>query len=186
MTYQLIFLGPPGAGKGTQAQLLAETVNIPHISTGDILRGAIANNTPLGQQAKSYMDKGDLVPDALVSDLVRERLQEPDAEKGWILDGFPRTVEQASFLNRLLSQGQENSLRVLNLEVPEQVLIDRLMARGRSQDDNLETIRNRLVVYQQKTAPLIDYYQKQGNLHSVNGDRELEEIRTALQAILEI
>lgn len=184
MYYQLIFLGPPGAGKGTQAKMLAETAQIPHISTGDILRAAIANDTPLGQQAKSYMDKGDLVPDTLVSNMVRERLHEADAKNGWILDGFPRTVEQASFLDELLSQIDRNSLRVLNLDVPEQVLIDRLVARGRSQDDNPETIRYRLEVYRKKTAPLIDYYQKQGSLHSVNGDRSLEDVRQALNAIV--
>lgn len=184
MHHQLIFLGPPGAGKGTQAKMLAETAQIPHISTGDILRGAIANDTPLGQQAKSYMDKGDLVPDTLVANMVRERLHEPDAKKGWILDGFPRTVDQASFLDELLVQLNCNSLKVLNLEVPESVLVERLVARGRSQDDNPETIRYRLEVYRQKTAPLIDYYQKQGSLHSVNGDRTLEEVRQTLSAIV--
>ena len=184
MNHQLIFLGPPGAGKGTQAKMLAETAKIPHISTGDILRGAIANDTPLGQQAKSYMDKGDLVPDTLVANMVKDRLQEPDAKEGWILDGFPRTVEQAAFLDELLTQLDRYSLQVLNLEVPEPVLVERLVARGRSQDDKPETIRNRLEVYRQKTAPLIDYYQKQGNLHSVNGDLTLEEVRQTLNAIV--
>ncbi|MEM9538972.1 MAG: adenylate kinase [Cyanobacteria bacterium P01_E01_bin.42] len=184
MHYQLIFLGPPGAGKGTQAKILAEAANIPHISTGDILRGAIANDTPLGQKAKSYMDKGDLVPDTLVANMVEERLDKPDAKEGWILDGFPRTVDQASFLDELLDRLHRNSLKVLNLEVPEPVLVERLISRGRSQDDDPDTIRHRLEVYHQKTAPLIDYYQKQGSLHSVNGDRPLEEVHQELEVIV--
>ncbi|BAQ65783.1 adenylate kinase [Geminocystis sp. NIES-3709] len=180
---KLIFLGAPGAGKGTQAQILAETLGIPHISTGEILRGAIADETPLGLKAKSYVDNGDLVPDDLILDLIKQRLGEEDAQKGWILDGFPRNVSQADFLTNLLQQLNQNCDGVINFDVPDQVLIDRLLGRGRK-DDNQETISNRLVVYRQKTAPLIEYYQQHNLLKNVNGDRELSQISQELETIV--
>jgi adenylate kinase len=181
---KLIFLGPPGAGKGTQAQVLAEKLGIPHISTGEILRMAIAEQTPLGIKAKSYVDNGDLVPDELILDLIQERLSQNDAQKGWILDGFPRNVSQAEFLDGLLTQLNQTCNYVLNLDVPDEVLIKRLLARGRK-DDNEETITNRLQVYRQQTAPLIDYYQKHNLLKPVNGDRTELEVSQNLQTIVQ-
>ncbi|MGH2413704.1 MAG: nucleoside monophosphate kinase, partial [Microcystaceae cyanobacterium] len=133
-TTGLIFLGPPGSGKGTQAQLLAEMLEIPHISTGEILRQAIAQQTSLGQKARSYVDRGELVPDELMLDLIRERLGQPDAQKGWILDGFPRNVAQASFLDRLLEELNQSSNYTVNLEVPDNIIIERLLLRGREDD----------------------------------------------------
>ncbi|ACA99048.1 MULTISPECIES: adenylate kinase [Cyanophyceae] len=177
---RLIFLGPPGAGKGTQAQVLAESCGIPHISTGEILRAAIANQTELGQQAQGFVDRGELVPDSLILNLIRERLQEQDAQQGWILDGFPRNVSQAEFLNTLLTELKQQCDVALNLEVPDATLVERLLSRGRK-DDNQETIRRRLEVYREQTAPVIDFYQKQGSLKSVDGDRSLEEVTAALE-----
>ena len=177
---RLIFLGPPGAGKGTQAQTLAHHRNIPHISTGEILRGAMQERSPLGIKAKSYVDRGELVPDQLMQDMVEERLSQPDTKPGWILDGFPRTVSQADFLDELLQKLDHNSVRVINLEVPDQVLIDRLLDRGR-QDDTQEVIRRRLEVYREQTAPLIDFYRDRQQLLSVNGNQSLEEVTAELE-----
>lgn len=180
---KLIFLGAPGAGKGTQAQILAENLGIPHISTGEILRSAIVEQTPLGIKAKSYVDNGDLVPDELILDLIRERLGQEDAQKGWILDGFPRNVPQADFLTNLLQELNQVCNGVINLDVPDDVLLERLLARGRK-DDNEETITNRLHVYRQQTAPLIDYYKEHQLLKDVNGDRELSQISQELETIV--
>lgn len=180
---RLIFLGPPGAGKGTQAEILADLRQIPHISTGEILREAIQKETDLGKKAQNYVAQGELVPDNLILDLIRERLQQPDVRSGWILDGFPRNVNQASFLDQLLAQLEQNCDYAVNLEVPEDVLITRLLARGRK-DDNEQTIKRRLEVYHQETAPVIDYYRQRKILQSINGDRQLEEITVSLQQIL--
>lgn len=177
---RLIFLGPPGAGKGTQAQTLAHHRNIPHISTGEILRGAMQERSPLGIKAKSYVDRGELVPDQLMQDMVEERLNQPDTKPGWILDGFPRTVSQADFLDELLQKLDHNSVRVINLEVPDQVLIERLLERGRL-DDTQEVIRRRLEVYREQTAPLIDFYGDRQQLLSVNGNQSLEEVTAELE-----
>lgn len=181
---KLIFLGPPGAGKGTQAQILAEELGIPHISTGEILRKAIAQQTPLGIKAKSYVDKGDLVPDELILDLVKDRLSQEDTQKGWLFDGFPRNVSQAKFLDDLLNQLNKACDYVINLDVADEILIKRLLARGRK-DDNEETITNRLQVYRQQTAPLIDYYQKKNLLKLVNGDRTEVEVSQSIKAIVQ-
>ena len=180
---KLIFLGPPGAGKGTQSQIVADSLGIPHISTGDILRSAIAEQTPLGVKAKSFVDNGDLVPDDLILDLIKERLSQDDAAKGWILDGFPRNVPQADFLANLLASLNQACDAVINLDVADEVVTKRLLSRGRK-DDSEETIKNRLVVYRQQTAPLIDYYQKNNLLKNVHGDRQLNEISEEIQAIV--
>lgn len=179
---RLIFLGPPGAGKGTQAQRLAAMLDIPHISTGEILRDAIAQGTSLGQKAQSYVDKGELVPDELLLDLIRDRLDQPDAQNGWILDGFPRNVNQASFLENLLQELNQNC-DCINLEVPDEVLLDRLLARGRK-DDSPETIRRRLEIYHHDTAPLIDFYRNRSVLKSVNGDLSMEEVTNSLKQVV--
>jgi adenylate kinase len=182
---RLIFLGPPGAGKGTQAELLAQIYNIPHISTGFILREAIEAKTPLGQKAQEYVEKGELVPDELILDLIRERLSREDAQKGWILDGFPRNVSQAIFLDKLLGEIDRACDCAINLEVSDAVLIDRLLKRGRK-DDKENTIRRRLEVYREQTKPVIDYYEKQSNLRSVKGDRPLQEITESLKEIVDV
>ncbi|NEQ79235.1 MAG: adenylate kinase [Moorea sp. SIO2I5] len=184
---RLIFLGPPGAGKGTQAKIVAEQLGIPHISTGEILRGAVRAKTLLGQKAQSYMDKGELVPDDLLIDLIRDRLNQPDAQKGWILDGFPRNVSQAHFLNDLLQELDQTLDGAINLEVPDQVLIDRLLERGRKEgrkDDNEETIRTRLEVYYNQTAPLVEFYREHSALKSINGDLSLEEVTELIKQVL--
>lgn len=180
---RLIFLGPPGAGKGTQAKLLAESLAIPHISTGDILRNAIAQSTPLGQKAQSYVEKGELVPDELLLDLIRERIDQSDAQNGWILDGFPRNVSQATFLEKLLEELNQSFDYAVNLEVPDEILITRLLGRGR-QDDNEETIRRRLEVYRNATAPVIGFYKERSSLKVINGDRSVEEVTESLKQAL--
>lgn len=188
---QLIFMGPPGAGKGTQAQVLAALWKIPHISTGDILRACVVAKTALGLKAKAYMDSGELVPDELLMDIVQERMNEPDARAGWILDGFPRTVAQAAFFDKLLCEvgtegsksGKDCALRAVNLDVPDNVLVTRLLSRGR-QDDNEETIRRRLQVYREQTEPLIEFYSSREQLVAVDGDRDMEVVTAELQQAL--
>ena len=180
---RLIFLGAPGAGKGTQAKVLADLSDIPHVSTGDILRSAVANQTPLGVQAKGYMDRGDLVPDQLVIDLIRERLDESDAKDGWILDGFPRNVPQAEFLDALLDTIHQPYNHVINFDVPDEVLVSRMLNRGRA-DDTEEVIRNRLKIYREKTAPLIDFYENREKLVHVNGDQPMEAVTDELKRLL--
>ncbi|MEG4271865.1 MULTISPECIES: adenylate kinase [unclassified Microcoleus] len=189
---QFIFMGPPGAGKGTQAQILSALWKIPHISTGEILRACVVAKTALGLKAQAYMDRGELVPDQLLMDIVQERLNEPDANAGWILDGFPRTVTQATFLDKLLLDlsGAEVStsnpkfgLKAVNLDVPDEILVSRLLSRGR-QDDNEETIRRRLQVYREQTEPLIDFYSGRQQLVAVDGDRQMELVTAELQQSL--
>ena len=180
---RLIFLGPPGAGKGTQAQILSETYHIPHISTGDILRAAVAQQTPLGKQAKDYMDRGELVPDSLILNLIQDRLSYPDAKEGWILDGFPRNVSQAAFLDRLLDKLNQTADCVLNLKVSDEILVARLLERNRK-DDNEATIRRRLEIYHQDTVPVVDFYTEKGSLKTVNGELSMAEVTKVLnQAI---
>ncbi len=181
---RLIFLGPPGAGKGTQAKILASQYQIPHISTGDILREAVKTQTPLGKKAQSYMDRGELVPDYLIIDLIKERLSQSDAAQGWILDGFPRNVNQASFLEKLLTELNLSADSVLNLEVPDEVLVERLLARKRK-DDNEETIRRRLEIYHKDTVPVISFYRDRNILQVVAGNAPMEEVTNSLKAIIE-
>jgi adenylate kinase len=182
-TTGLIFLGPPGSGKGTQSSLLAKHYHLSHISTGDILRGAIAAKTPLGQQAQSYMDKGELVPDELVLEMVKERMSQPDVEQGWILDGFPRNVSQAIFLDKLLEQKNHGADYAIDLDVPDEAIVKRLLLRGRK-DDTEATIRRRLEVYREQTAPLIKYYRDRGTLHSIDGNRPPEEVTESLKTAI--
>ncbi len=184
---RLIFLGPPGAGKGTQAKILANVCEIPHISTGDILRTAKAQGTPLGKKAQFYMDRGELVPDELILDLIRERLNQSDTKAGWILDGFPRNVSQATFLDTLLQELNQTYDRVVNLEVPDQILVGRVLGRGRKEgraDDTEEVISQRLAVYHQQTAPLIDFYSQRQHLISVDGNRSPEEVTASLKQLV--
>lgn len=181
---RLIFLGPPGAGKGTQAKRLADSYEIPHISTGDLLRAAVVQQNELGIKAKGYMDRGELVPDSLILDMVRDRLTKLDATAaGWILDGFPRNVAQAEFLDKLLSEINQESDIVLNLEVPDEELVIRLLGRGRA-DDTEDTIRRRLEVYREQTAPVIGYYRHSDRLVSVNGNLSIEEVTAQLQRVV--
>ena len=205
---KLIFLGPPGAGKGTQATGVSTKLNVPHISTGDMFRSAIKNETKTGLEAKSYMDKGQLVPDSVVIDMVRERLAMGDCENGFLLDGFPRTVEQAEALDTISTPDA-----VVNIAVADEKLLDRLTGRrvcGKCQgtfhiskladekvcpvcggelihrdDDKPETIKKRLQVYHDQTAPLIGYYTGNGKLKTVDGDNRPEEVLKAILASLE-
>ncbi len=181
---RLIFLGPPGAGKGTQAQLLSKTCQVPHISTGDILRGAVAVQSELGKKAEFYMSAGELVPDDLILDLIRERLAESDAADGWLLDGFPRTIPQANFLETLLEEIKQPCDFVVNLEVPDEVLVARLLSRGR-EDDQEEVVKNRLVVYRDRTQPLIDFYRNRQKLVSVDGNQPMESVTNDLKALVQ-
>lgn len=184
---RLIFMGPPGAGKGTQADIIKDKFKIPQISTGEILRSAVKNSTPMGLEAKKFMDAGDLVPDVVVIGIIKDRLAEPDCSKGFILDGFPRTVEQAEALGKILREMKMELDGVVNLAVPDDELVQRLLSRaeieGRA-DDNEETIKNRLKNYNDKTYPLIDYYKKAGLLKEVNGVGSMDEITMEILSIL--
>ncbi|ERN42234.1 adenylate kinase [Rubidibacter lacunae KORDI 51-2] len=180
---RIIFLGPPGAGKGTQAQLLAVWLQIIHISTGEILRDAIAAATHLGQKAQHYVEAGELVPDELLAGLVRERVAMPDARGGWILDGYPRTEDQAKFLDRLLDELDQTCNFIINLDVPDTKLCERLLARGR-RDDTPETVARRLQVYRDRTAGLIDFYCSRASFHTLDGNRSPKDVNEALKELV--
>jgi adenylate kinase len=154
---RLVILGPPGAGKGTQAELISESLGIPHISTGDLFRANISQGTPIGLEAKKYLDAGNLVPSEITVDMVRARVAEPDAAKGFILDGFPRSTDQADALTHILDELDTKLDAVLSFGVDEDVVVKRMLARGRA-DDTEEVIRNRMQVYLTETAPLLEYY----------------------------
>jgi len=199
----IIFLGPPGAGKGTQAQRICAALNIPQISTGDILRRAMKEQTPTGLKAKSYIDSGALVPDDVIIDIVKERLQQPDAQNGYILDGFPRTVPQAEALEKIADMDA-----VIELDVADEKLIDRLSGRRvcvkcgatyhvsrlggkdtceacgekliQRDDDKAETVLNRLTTYHKQTAPLVDFYQQKGLLKKIDGAQDMDVIFHAI------
>jgi adenylate kinase len=170
---RIVLLGPPGAGKGTQAQKLAEKLGIPHISTGDLFRYNISNETQLGLEAKKYLDAGDLVPAKLTNALVDDRLNDADAADGFILDGFPRSVEQAETLREMLAARNTKLDAVLEFRVSEDELLSRLKSRGRA-DDTEDVILNRMKVYRDETAPLLDYYQ--GELKTVDAVGSLDEV----------
>ena len=211
---KIIMLGAPGAGKGTQAKKIAAKYSIPHISTGDIFRANIKNNTELGQKAKTYMDKGELVPDELVVDLIMDRFKEPDCANGYVLDGFPRTIPQAEALDKALNAQNESVDYAINVEVPDENIINRMSGRRACvgcgatyliqfnptkvegvcdvcgeklilrDDDKPETVKNRLSVYHEQTQPLIDYYAKKNILAEVDGTKDMEDVFNAIVEIL--
>lgn len=212
---RIVLLGAPGAGKGTQARLLSTDYGIPQVSTGDMLRAALKAGTPLGIEAKRYMDAGNLVPDDVICSLIKERLEEPDAKRGFLLDGFPRTEKQAEALDTLLGDIGQDLQLAIDVDVPEEDLVRRLSGRrvcrdcGASfhigfnpsskgdacdfcdgelyqrADDKAETVRNRLRVYHDQTAPIAERYRRAGLLRRLDGSRSMDEVRGDLAVILE-
>ncbi len=191
---RLILLGPPGAGKGTQSTRIVERLGIPQLSTGDMLRAAVAAGSPIGRKAKDVMASGALVSDEIVVGIVADRIEEPDSRKGFILDGFPRTVAQAEALERMLAEKGLGLDVVIELKVDEQALVDRIakrvaetLARGEPvrKDDNPEAFKTRLVAYREQTAPLSDYYGKKGLLRVLDGMRPIDEVTGAISRILQ-
>jgi len=212
---RFILFGPPGAGKGTQAKLLSKRYSIPQISTGDILREAVKKGTPLGKEAKSYMDRGALVPDNIVIDIIKERLQEPDCAKGYILDGFPRTVDQAQSLSEVLREANKDIDWVINIQIEEEELKKRLTGRRicsrcgeeyniyykrpqqdsicdkcgdrliQRNDDQEAVIARRLQVYREQTLPIIDYYNRMGKLRSIDGRGDIQSVFERITDTLE-
>lgn len=180
-----ILVGPPGAGKGTQAKLLAEHLGIPHVSTGDLLRRAVEKGTEIGTKARSYMEAGELVPDPILLGLVRSRLTDGDAAGGCILDGYPRNRSQAESLGLMLGEIGQEIAGVIDLEVPEEELVRRIAGRAADEgraDDTEETVRNRLRVYAEQTEPLIAYYAERGALEKVDGVGSIEKIRDRVRS----
>jgi adenylate kinase len=190
---RLVMLGPPGAGKGTQAQRLVQKYGLLHLSTGEILRAAVASGTPAGLNAKAAMERGELVPDEVVVAIVAERIAQPDAERGFVLDGFPRTVPQAQALDRILGERGVKLNAVIELKVDEGILVKRIetrvtqmTARGERlrSDDNAEVLKGRLAAYRELTAPLVDYYAASGLLRSVDGMAPIDAVTAAINRIL--
>jgi len=210
----VVLLGPPGAGKGTQATGIAEKYQIPHISTGDIFRANVKEGTPLGKKAKEYMDKGLLVPDELVCDLVEDRITKDDCKNGYLLDGFPRTIFQAEHFDKFLAGKGEKLTMVVDIEVDENILLPRMIGRRvcrgcgkpyhvdtmrpkvegvcdvcggevyQRDDDKEETVKNRFVVYNNQTSPLIEYYKKAGCLGEINGAQAMDKVFADICALL--
>lgn len=211
----LVLMGLPGAGKGTQAERIVENYSIPHISTGDMFRAAIKEGTPLGIKAKSFMDQGNLVPDEVTIGIVRERLSKDDCEKGFLLDGFPRTVAQADALEGMLTELGKSIDYVINIDVDQSILMERLTGRRickscgstyhlvfnpparegvcdkcggelyQRPDDNAETVGNRLEVNLEQTKPLLDFYNAKGYLRNINGQQHIDEVFVDVKALLE-
>jgi adenylate kinase len=180
----MVFIGPPGAGKGTQAERLVQTYKMAHLSTGDMLRAARDAKTPVGLKANQYMSSGALVPDDIILAIIAERLQSPDCGQGYLLDGFPRTIVQAEALDSMLAEKGTPLDAVLELQVPEEELFRRLAGRGRA-DDNPEVIRQRLVAYRKQTEPLLEYYGRRSLLKSINGLGSVEEIFGRAKVVLD-
>jgi adenylate kinase len=183
----ILILGAPGAGKGTQGSVLAERLGIPKITTGDILRAAVRAGTPLGKEAKQYMDAGKLVPDSVVLGMIKDELAKPDAKNGAVLDGFPRTAAQAELVDRTLAEAGHRINHVLLLDVTEEELLRRLHGRARVEgrsDDTPQAIQTRLQVYQRDTAPLVAHYAQRGIVHRVPGTGTVEEIATEIKRII--
>jgi len=211
---KIIMLGAPGAGKGTQAKMIADKYGVPHISTGDIFRANIKEGTELGKKAKTYMDQGLLVPDELVVDLVVDRVKNPDCEKGYVLDGFPRTIPQAECLDKALAEMNDSMDYAINIDVPDENIITRMGGRRACvgcgatyhvvnippkkegicdrcggelilrDDDKPETVKKRLDVYHEQTQPLIDYYTKKGIIKDVDGTQQMDDVFNAIVKIL--
>jgi adenylate kinase len=184
----VVLMGAPGAGKGTQAKRLAASLGLPQVATGDLFRANLKNETELGKLARTYMDKGELVPDEVTVAMVRNRLSQPDCERGAILDGFPRTIAQAKALDALLSEFSAKIAVVPFIDVSQDVLVERLARRaeieGRA-DDNEETIRVRMEVYQSETAPLLAYYDEKGLLVKINGEQPINKVTEDLTEVVQ-
>ncbi|GIN22803.1 MAG TPA: adenylate kinase [Bacillus bacterium] len=210
----LVLMGLPGAGKGTQAEKIVEKYSIPHISTGDMFRAAMSEGTELGMQAKSFMDKGELVPDEVTIGIVRERLSKADCDNGFLLDGFPRTVPQAEALENILSELGRKIDYVINIQVDQEILMERLTGRRickscgatyhlvfnppaetgtcdrcggglyQRPDDNEETVQNRLEVNVKQTQPLLDFYQDKGYLKNINGQQHIDQVFSDIDSLL--
>jgi adenylate kinase len=184
----ILVLGPQGSGKGTQARRISASYGLPHIATGDMLREAMAGGTELGLRVKPIYDAGELVPDDLMIDLIRERIEQDDVEDGFVLDGFPRTMAQAEALDDMLREIDRPITVVLQLDVPEDVCVERLSKRAQEEgriDDTPEAIRTRLSLYRRETEPVIEHYRAQGNLVVIHGDRPVDEVFSEIQDALE-
>ncbi|WP_267200863.1 adenylate kinase [Limosilactobacillus kribbianus] len=215
MSMNLVLMGLPGAGKGTQAQKIVEDFDIPHISTGDIFRAAIKNETPMGLEAKKYIDKGELVPDEVTNGIVKERLAQDDTKNGFMLDGFPRNLNQAAALDKMLAESDRQLDAVINIHVQPEVLVERLSGRYicrncgatyhkiynptkvegtcdvcgghefyQREDDKPATVKNRLDVNIKLNTPLVDYYQKQGVLHTIDGQQDIDKVYADVKEVL--
>jgi adenylate kinase len=183
----VVMLGAPGAGKGTQAVRIAETHRIPHISTGEMLRAAIAAGSELGQKVKEIVESGALVPDELIVEVIRERLSQPDAQNGFVLDGFPRTIGQAEALDALLAELGRPLQIVLELELAEETAVERMLGRAAEQgraDDTPEVIKNRFEVYRRQTEPLSNYYRSTGILVAVDSSPGMDEVFAEIERVL--
>lgn len=189
---KLIFLGPPGAGKGTQAERIQAAHGLVQLSTGDMLRAAVAAGTETGKKVKEIMARGDLVPDDVVVGIIADRIQEPDCANGYILDGFPRNVAQAQALDKMLSERSDKLDAVIELKVDDSALLARIEGRaaetegGARADDNAEALKKRLAVYHEQTAPLVEYYKNAGILRTVDGMKDMDAVTAEIEAALEL